>query len=348
MWLGSGVIGGIGLGLGYISPVSTLIKWFPDRRGMATGMAIMGFGGGAMIGAPLADRADEALRHRRRRCRRAGRRFLVLAAIYFVFMMVGALGYRVPPTGWKPEGWTAPAASDATHDHRAPRARERGAGDAAVLAALAGAVPERHGRHRRARHGLADAAGSVRRPADRRRRAVRPARRRRSWRRSRRSPPASPACCRLFNIGGRFFWATLSDKHRPQDDLLRLLRARRRSCTQRCPTLARPGSVALFVAALLHHPVACTAAASPPCRPIWPTCSARRWSAPSTAACSPPGPTAGVARPGARQLHARVPDRAWRAEARRSTTRRCTSWPACWCSASSATCWCGRWPTSTS
>ena len=56
MWLGSGVIGGVGLGLGYISPVSTLIKWFPDRRGMATGMAIMGFGGGAMIGAPLANR----------------------------------------------------------------------------------------------------------------------------------------------------------------------------------------------------------------------------------------------------------------------------------------------------
>ena len=56
LWLGSGVIGGIGLGLGYISPVSTLIKWFPDRRGMATGMAIMGFGGGAMIGSPLADK----------------------------------------------------------------------------------------------------------------------------------------------------------------------------------------------------------------------------------------------------------------------------------------------------
>src|SRR5471032_1911119 len=54
MWLGSGVIGGVGLGLGYISPVSTLVKWFPDRRGMATGMAIMGFGGGAMIGSPLA------------------------------------------------------------------------------------------------------------------------------------------------------------------------------------------------------------------------------------------------------------------------------------------------------
>jgi MFS family permease len=56
LWIGSGVIGGIGLGLGYISPVSTLIKWFPDKRGMATGMAIMGFGGGAMIGAPLADK----------------------------------------------------------------------------------------------------------------------------------------------------------------------------------------------------------------------------------------------------------------------------------------------------
>ena len=55
LWVGPGMVGGIGLGLGYISPVSTLIKWFPDRRGMATGMAIMGFGGGAMIGAPLAD-----------------------------------------------------------------------------------------------------------------------------------------------------------------------------------------------------------------------------------------------------------------------------------------------------
>src|SRR5689334_2995247 len=53
LYLGYGVIGGCGLGLGYVSPVSTLIKWFPDRRGMATGMAIMGFGGGAIIGAPL-------------------------------------------------------------------------------------------------------------------------------------------------------------------------------------------------------------------------------------------------------------------------------------------------------
>lgn len=106
LWLGSGVIGGIGLGLGYISPVSTLIKWFPDRRGMATGMAIMGFGGGAMIGAPLADRLMNFFAT----STSVGvwETFLTMAAVYFVFMMAGALGYRVPPSGWKPEGWTPP------------------------------------------------------------------------------------------------------------------------------------------------------------------------------------------------------------------------------------------------
>ncbi|HAL69785.1 MAG TPA: MFS transporter, partial [Pseudomonas sp.] len=107
MWLGSGVIGGIGLGLGYISPVSTLIKWFPDKRGMATGMAIMGFGGGAMVGAPLAT----ALMGHFGNAHEVGvwQSFVVMAAIYFVFMTAGALAYRIPPTGWKPEGWTAPA-----------------------------------------------------------------------------------------------------------------------------------------------------------------------------------------------------------------------------------------------
>lgn len=106
MWLGSGVIGGIGLGLGYISPVSTLIKWFPDKRGMATGMAIMGFGGGAMVGAPLAT----ALMGHFGNEHEVGvwQSFVAMAAIYFVFMTAGALAYRVPPTGWKPEGWAAP------------------------------------------------------------------------------------------------------------------------------------------------------------------------------------------------------------------------------------------------
>jgi MFS family permease len=100
MWLGSGVIGGIGLGLGYISPVSTLIKWFPDHRGVATGLAIMGFGGGAMIGAPLADRlmnmfADD-------RSVGVWQTFVVLGVIYLVAMMLGAFGYRLPSPGWQP------------------------------------------------------------------------------------------------------------------------------------------------------------------------------------------------------------------------------------------------------
>jgi MFS family permease len=109
LWLGAGVIGGIGLGLGYISPVSTLIKWFPDHRGMATGMAIMGFGGGAMIGAPLADhlmnyfRTDQSVG--------VWQTFVVLGVLYFIAMMLGAFGYRVPPLGWRPANMPAAQAS---------------------------------------------------------------------------------------------------------------------------------------------------------------------------------------------------------------------------------------------
>lgn len=109
LWIGSGVIGGIGLGLGYISPVSTLIKWFPDRRGMATGMAIMGFGGGAMIGAPLAD----LLMNHFRTPQSVGvwQTFVALSLLYLVFMLGGAFGYRLPPFGWRPEGFAPPAAA---------------------------------------------------------------------------------------------------------------------------------------------------------------------------------------------------------------------------------------------
>jgi MFS family permease len=107
MILGSGVIGGVGLGLGYISPVSTLIKWFPDRRGMATGMAIMGFGGGAMIGSPL---AVELMKHFASGTDNGvTQTFLVLAVVYFVFMLGGAFGYRIPQAGWKPANWTPKA-----------------------------------------------------------------------------------------------------------------------------------------------------------------------------------------------------------------------------------------------
>ncbi|WP_291868592.1 OFA family MFS transporter [Bradyrhizobium sp.] len=104
LWLGCGVIGGIGLGIGYISPVSTLVKWFPDRRGMATGMAIMGFGGGAMIGAPLADLLMNYFETPA--SVGAWETFVALGAIYFGFMMIGAFRYRIPPAGWRPDGWT--------------------------------------------------------------------------------------------------------------------------------------------------------------------------------------------------------------------------------------------------
>mgnify|MGYP006274754765 FL=1 len=106
LWLGTGVVGGVGLGLGYISPVSTLLKWFPDRRGMATGMAIMGFGGGAMIGSPL---ADILMRHYSTpESVGAWETLLSMACIYAVFMTIGSLAYRVPPQGWKPAGWELP------------------------------------------------------------------------------------------------------------------------------------------------------------------------------------------------------------------------------------------------
>ena len=109
IWLGTGILGGIGLGLGYISPVSTLIKWFPDRRGMATGMAIMGFGGGAMIGSPL---ADMLMRHFATPTSvGVWQTFFVMGLIYLIVMMIGAFGYRLPPTGWSPPGWTSPAAA---------------------------------------------------------------------------------------------------------------------------------------------------------------------------------------------------------------------------------------------
>ena len=110
MWLGAGLIGGIGLGLGYISPVSTLIKWFPDRRGLATGMAIMGFGGGAMIGSPLADilMKHYATGH----AVGVWQTFLTLAAIYLLFMLTGAFAYRVPASGWRPRGWQPALAKD--------------------------------------------------------------------------------------------------------------------------------------------------------------------------------------------------------------------------------------------
>lgn len=106
IYLGYGVLGGIALGIGYISPVSTLIKWFPDRPGMATGMAIMGFGGGAFIASPL----SVWLMSRFSTPTHIGvmETFVVLGVVYLFFMIVGSITVRVPAPGWKPEGYVAP------------------------------------------------------------------------------------------------------------------------------------------------------------------------------------------------------------------------------------------------
>jgi MFS family permease len=103
IYLGYGVLGGCGLGIGYISPVSTLIKWFPDRPGMATGMAIMGFGGGALIAAPL---SALLMKHFATATSNGVlETFVTMGVIYFMFMMIGVMSVRVPPPDWKPVGW---------------------------------------------------------------------------------------------------------------------------------------------------------------------------------------------------------------------------------------------------
>jgi MFS family permease len=106
VFLGCGFIGGIGQGLGYITPVSTLIKWFPDRRGMATGFAIMGYGGGAMVGSPL---AVWLMAHFAGQSPQGvAPTLMVMGVIYLLVMSLGAFGFRVAPTGWRPKGWNPP------------------------------------------------------------------------------------------------------------------------------------------------------------------------------------------------------------------------------------------------
>jgi MFS transporter, OFA family, oxalate/formate antiporter len=100
VFLGMGIIGGIGCGLGYISPVSTLVKWFPDRRGMATGMAIMGFGGGAFVAGYLNAYLMSLIG--------VATTVSALGVIYLVVMLAGSRLMVSPPQGWKPAGWTPP------------------------------------------------------------------------------------------------------------------------------------------------------------------------------------------------------------------------------------------------
>jgi MFS family permease len=236
MWLGGGVIGGIGLGLGYISPVSTLVKWFPDRRGMATGMAIMGFGGGAMVGAPLATRL--MVHFHSATGVGVWQTMLAMAAIYFVFMTAGAFAYRVPDDGMVATSAAGGPSVPVEHAHRtvqfwllwgvlclnvsagigvlemaSPLLQEIFAGKliGAPTVAFGALSPEQK------KAVAAVAAGFI-------------------------------GFLSLFNILGRFFWASLSDRigRRPTYSVFFVLGFVLYAAV---PTLAHSGSVALFAAA---------------------------------------------------------------------------------------------------
>src|SRR5690349_9959038 len=266
VYLGYGVLGGIALGIGYISPVSTLIKWFPDRPGMATGMAIMGFGGGAFIASPL----SVWLMGKFTTATHIGvaETFIVLGVVYFVFMIVGSILVRVPPDGWAPAGYTPPAES----------AKLITRNDVFVYDALKtpqfwliwwvlclnvtagiGVL------------GQASAMSQEMFPGH-----ITPV-----------AAAGFVGLMSLFNMGGRFFWASTSDL---------IGRKNTYFCffvigTVLYVLVPQTGLMAAWRYSwrVSASSSACTAAASPPCRPTSRTCSARAMSAPSTACCSPPG-----------------------------------------------------------
>ncbi len=261
LYLGLGLLGGIGLGLGYISPVSTLIKWFPDRRGMATGMAIMGFGGGAMIGAPLANLLMNGgsvlsipavgLNLSTAGFKSPGdpgvmQTFIVLGVVYLVAMAIGAMSYRVPPDNWSPEGWNAPV--------KAGRLVSQGNVDlkdahktfsfwmiwlvlflnvTAGIAVLSIASPMLQTIFGGSLIGVA--AGTALTPAQTGAIAAIAA--------------GFVGLLSLFNIGGRFFWASISDKigRKATYTIFFLLGM---ALYASVPSLADAGSKALFVSAL--------------------------------------------------------------------------------------------------
>ncbi len=301
MWIGAGVIGGIGLGLGYISPVSTLIKWFPDRRGMATGMAIMGFGGGAMIGSPLATILmngfkDGAYSAGGFTLPWAGFRtatdvgvwqtFVALAGIYFVFMMIGAFGYRLPPAGWKPQGWTPPAngnrmiTSNNVHlkdAHKTPQfwllwlilCMNVSAG-IGIIGAASPMLQETFG------GALVEQSGARLPRSEEGRRARRRCRQRRS--RLRRAHLAVQHL-RPYRLGLVLRPARAQDRPTSSSSYS----APPCTCWPRSPQIGRSSRCSSPASA---SSLRCTVAASPPSPPISPTCSARSSSAPFTDACS--------------------------------------------------------------
>ena len=264
LWIGSGVIGGIGLGLGYISPVSTLVEWFPDRRGMATGMAIMGFGGGAMIGSPLAN----LLMNHFKTATSVGvwQTFVVLGLGYFVYMIAGAFGYRVPPDGWSPERWTPPATQKAmiTTNNVHLKDAHRGtpqfwliwavlclnvSAGIGIIGAASPMLQETFGGAL-----FHDPSTSFTQFSD-----------------AQKTLAATIGggfigLFSLFNIGGRFFWATLSDSIGRKTTYFAFF-VLGVVCYAVAPSLADMNAVAVFAGAFSSSP-RCMAADLLPCRPI--------------------------------------------------------------------------------
>jgi MFS family permease len=226
LYLGYGVLGGCGLGIGYISPISTLIKWFPDRPGMATGMAIMGFGGGALIAAPL----SVLLMGHFKTATSNGvlETFVTMGVIYFMFMMIGVYAARVPPADWQPAGWAAPARPE----HRGTTAN--------VAVGTAWRTPQFWllwvvlCMNVTAGIGVLDQASPMIQEMF-----------------ARRVSPAAAASfvglISLFNMGGRLFWGTISDYigRRNTYMLFFLLGILLYSTV---PTIGHLGSIPLFVA----------------------------------------------------------------------------------------------------
>ena len=226
---------------------------------MATGMAIMGFGGGAFIASPL---SVWLMQHFSTPTHvGVAETFVVMGVIYLFFMLVGSAIVRVPAPGWHPAVRGAGAAEEARHQPE--RLCLSGAEDAAVLADLEGAVHERDGGYRRAGPGFGDEPGNVSRPRD----AV--------------AAAGFVGLMSLFNMGGRFFWASISDFiGRKTTYMVFFLLGM--ALYAPVPHAGTIGSLPLFILCFLSSS-ACMAAASPRCRPISRTCSARAMSAPSTA-----------------------------------------------------------------
>ena len=260
VYLGYGVLGGCGLGIGYISPVSTLIKWFPDRPGMATGMAIMGFGGGALIAAPLSLLLMEHFKTPT--SNGVLETFVTMGVIYFMFMMIGVYSVRVPAEGWKPAGWVAPAKPESlvTRANVAVNVAWKTPQFWLLWVVLCMNVTAGIGV-------LGQASPMIQEIF--------------SGRVTASAAAGFVGLLSLFNMGGRFVWASVSDYIGRKNTYL-VFFGLGILLYSAVPTLGHLGSIPLFVAASPSF-CRCTAADSRPFPRICATSSAPCTSAPSTA-----------------------------------------------------------------